>query len=144
MARNSNPAIREATGAFCRSILDATLPAIREVAQFNGYAVAVHGSLKRDIDLIAVPWTDQAIEPAELVRAIKGAISGVLGNCLSIGEPSAKPHGRIAYTLVHPGFAGEIDLSVMPPALTPQERRSTAGSGELRSESDSNNKKAST
>lgn len=48
------PAIREATGAFCRALLDAILPAIREVARFNGYAVAVHGSLKRDIDLVVV------------------------------------------------------------------------------------------
>ena len=121
MSKNATPAIREATGAFCLSILEAVLPAIREVARFNGYAVAVHGSLKRDIDLIAVPWTDQAIPPDELMQAIKGAISGVLGNCITIGEPGIKPHGRTAYTLVHPGFAGEIDLSVVPPAPSHQE-----------------------
>lgn len=113
--RNDTPAIREATGAFCRSILDAILPRVREAAHFHGYAVAVHGSLKRDIDLIAVPWTEQAVPPAELVGYIKGAIGGVLGNCLQIGEPGLKPHGRMAYTLVHPGFAGEIDLSVIAP-----------------------------
>jgi hypothetical protein len=117
MAKNENPAIREATGAFCRSILDAILPAIREVARFNGYAVAVHGSLKRDIDLIAVAWTDQARPADELVRVIQGAVGGVLGNCLRIGEPTQKPHGRVAYTLIHPGFCGEIDLSIIPPRV---------------------------
>lgn len=111
-----NPAIREATGAFCRAILDAILPAVREVARHNGYAVAVHGSLKRDIDLIAVAWTEQAETAEVLVGAIRGAIGGVLGNCGILGERSQKPHGRIAYTLLHPGFAGEIDLSVIPPA----------------------------
>lgn len=114
MSKNDTPAIREATGAFCRSILDAVLPSIREAARFQGYAIAVHGSLKRDIDLIAVPWTDQAKPADELVRVVKGAVGGVLGDCLSIGGPSQKPHGRIAYTLAHPGFAGEIDLSIMP------------------------------
>lgn len=117
---NEIPAIREATGAFCRSILDSILPAIREAAKFQGYAVAVHGSLKRDIDLIAVAWTDQARAPDELVRVIQGAIGGILGNCVRNGEPSIKPHGRIAYTLIHPGFAGEIDLSIIPPQKKPE------------------------
>lgn len=121
MSKNENPAIREATGAFCRSILDAILPSIREVARFNGYAVAVHGTLKRDIDLIAVAWTDQAKSPDDLVRVIQGAVGGILGNCLRIGDPSIKPHGRVAYTLIHPGFCGEIDLSIIPPAPKPEE-----------------------
>lgn len=115
MDLNKIPAIREATGAYCRSLLDSILPAIREAAKFQGYAVAVHGSLKRDIDLIAIAWTDQARESDELVRVIQGAVGGILGNCLRIAEPTIKPHGRIAYTLIHPGFAGEIDLSVIPP-----------------------------
>lgn len=113
--KNDIPAIREATGAFCRSILDSILPAVRESAKFKGYAIAVHGSLKRDIDLIAVAWTDQAAPSEDLVMAVQGAVGGILGNCLRLGEPSVKPHGRIAYTLIHPGFAGEIDLSIIPP-----------------------------
>lgn len=118
MSKNENPAVREATGAFIRSLLDATLPAIREAARFQGYAVAVHGSLKRDIDLIAVAWTEQAKPPQELVRAIMGAVGGILGNCHMLTALSDKPHGRLACTLVHPGFAGEIDLSVIPPVIT--------------------------
>jgi hypothetical protein len=116
MSKNQTPAIRDATGAYCRSLLDAILPAMRETARFHGYAIAVHGSLKRDIDLVAVPWTEHAVPPDELVRCLRGAVGGVLGNCLQIGEPGHKPHGRVAYTLVHPGFAGEIDLSVVAPS----------------------------
>lgn len=118
MSKNDTPAIREATGAFIMSLLDATLPAVREAARFQGYAVAVHGSLKRDIDLIAVAWTDQAKPAEELVRAIMGAVGGILGNCIMLTALSDKPHGRLACTLVHPGFAGEIDLSVIPPKPT--------------------------
>jgi len=121
MALNDIPAIREATGAFCRSILDSILPAVREAARFQGYAIAVHGSLKRDIDLIAIAWTEQARPADELVRVVQGAIGGILGNCLRIAEPSLKPHGRIAYILIHPGFADEIDLSVIPPSTQTKE-----------------------
>jgi hypothetical protein len=113
--KNDNPAVREATGAFIQSLLDATLPAIREAARFQGYAVAVHGSLMRDIDLIAVAWTEQARPAPKLVEAICGAVGGVLGNCFVLSQLGEKPHGRLSCTLVHPGFAGEIDLSVIPP-----------------------------
>jgi hypothetical protein len=115
MKNPMNPAIREAQGAFCRSILDSILPAIREAARFQGYAIAVHGSLKRDIDLVAIAWADHACSPDDLVRVVQGAVGGILGNCLRMSESTQKPHGRIAYTLIHPGFCGEIDLSVIPP-----------------------------
>jgi len=113
--KNEIVAVRLATGAFCQSILASILPAVREAARFHGYAIAVHGSLSRDIDLIAVAWTERAIPAPELMNVVRGAIGGVLGNCIAIGEPSQKPHGRVAYTLAHPGFAGEIDLSIIPP-----------------------------
>lgn len=119
MSKDRTPAIIDATGAFCRSLLDAILPSVRRVARFHGYAVAVHGSLSRDIDLVAVAWTDTASGPAELVQAVRGAIASVAGNCLihgGIEKPTQKPHGRIAYTMIHPGFIGDIDLSIIPPA----------------------------
>lgn len=116
MHKNENLAIREATGAFNDSLLQSILPAIRTAAKACGYAVAVHGSLKRDIDLIAVAWTEQADSAEDLVKAVCGAVSGVLGRCHRLGkEPTPKPHGRVAFTLIHPGHIGELDLSVIPP-----------------------------
>lgn len=115
MSKDQTPAIREATGAFCRSLLEACLPGVRTVARARGYAVAVHGSLQRDIDLIAVPWTKCAGDPTELAQAIIGVVEATTGACSLLGEPSQKPHGRIAYTLVHKGFTSEIDLSVICP-----------------------------
>lgn len=117
---NDNAVIREATGVFIHALLNAILPPVREVARFNGYAIAVHGSLKRDIDLVAVAWTDQAKPVDKLVKAICGAVSGVLGNCFQLGELKQMPHGRVACILAHPGFAGEIDLSIIPPAEKPE------------------------
>lgn len=114
--KNEIPAIREATGAFIESILSAILPAIRVAARQKGYAVAVHGSLKRDIDLVAIPWAPPTATSTqeELVDAVCGAVAGVLGACHK-HSASDKPHGRKAWTLIHRGFVGNIDISVMPP-----------------------------
>lgn len=116
MSKDQIPAIREATGAFIRSILDAFLPGVRTAAAQKGYAIAVHGSLKRDIDLVAVPWAHPSLTATqeELVKAVCGAVAATLGSC-RVHSSSEKPHGRKAWTLVHCGFAGNIDLSVMPP-----------------------------
>ena len=75
----------------------------------NGYALAIHGSLARDLDLIAVAWADE-VESIETV--LKEMMSTFAIRI--IGEPETKKHGRIAYTL-SVGF-GEcaVDLSFLP------------------------------
>lgn len=108
-------------GAANRVLLEAVLPTIRSAARNQGYAVAVHGSLDRDIDLIAVPWREGAMNADSLLETIRGAITGVVGNCTKHGEAwTNKPHGRMATTLLV--YCGEnyiqIDLSVMPVILT--------------------------
>ena len=35
-----------------------------------GYAVTLHGSLLRDADMVAIPWTDKAVDPNELAEAM--------------------------------------------------------------------------
>lgn len=85
---------------------------IKAVAKRIGYAVAWHGSLCRDIDLVAVPWTQDAVEAEELVKQIMEAVGGVYTH----GQinPSKNPHGRLSYAInLHPS-AVYVDLSVMP------------------------------
>ncbi|PZU10277.1 MAG: hypothetical protein DI605_06775 [Sphingomonas sp.] len=108
------PAMRAATGAFIESVLAAILPPVREVARDHGYAIAVHGSLARDIDLLACPWREDADPADELVKSIVVVIGSILGRCCQNGPVGIKPHGRRAYTLIHNGHIGEIDLSIMP------------------------------
>lgn len=82
---------------------------IRQVARSLGYSITIHGSLKRDCDLVAVPWTDQA-EPAEtLIRAICRAIDGHL-----CGKQENRPHGRISVAIQPNAWCKYIDLSIMP------------------------------
>lgn len=90
-------------------------PALRDAARACGYALAVHGSLARDFDLIAVPWTDDAADVETLVTALCEA-GELFIRPTERGEPKA--HGRLAYTLL-PGGVMWVDLSVMPRAGTP-------------------------
>lgn len=88
----------------------ALYPGLAEVTREHGYALAIHGSLGRDMDLICVPWVDEPSEPEVVVKAIteKFYIRAVGG------PPTLKPHGREAWS-ISVGF-GEcfIDLSFMP------------------------------
>lgn len=99
-------------------------PALREVARRHGYALALHGSLERDIDYLAVPWTEKAASPFELVRDVVLVVENVLGWTMwgsrtTLFTPEQKPHGRLAWSIIL--GATYIDLSVMPPTPTPKE-----------------------
>lgn len=86
-------------------------PQLVEVARANGYALALHGSLQRDLDLIAVPWAEAAVSPVELIRAL-GQVFDLEPNH-PIDKPGKKPHGRLSWTL--PLWWGAyLDISVMP------------------------------
>lgn len=106
-----------------------------DVARARGYALAIHGTVTTDLDLIACPWTDEAVPAEEL----KDALMQHLGACgyadllrrescltedqvqqvLARKEPgmdnggTVKPHGRIAWNLYMDAGA-KVDLSVMP------------------------------
>lgn len=94
------------------------LPEIKEAAKRLGYAIAIHGTMARDLDLLAVPWVDDAADPLELVNAIRDAVGGyVIGDLKNRGdipdEPTKQPHGRLSWNIVW-GGKPFIDLSVMP------------------------------
>lgn len=95
------------------------LPRIRARGKRLGYAIAVHGTMRRDFDLLAVPWTEKAADPALLVRSISNMVGGyVIGRHNNKGvlcdKPERRPHGRLSWNICWGGRAF-IDLSVMPP-----------------------------
>lgn len=86
-------------------------PLLAEEAQACGYALALHGSLQRDLDLVAIPWTVDAIEPLELVQRLCAVFDLCPNHALD--QPELKPHGRLAWSI--PLWWGAyLDLSVMP------------------------------
>lgn len=97
------------------------LPRIKEVAKKRGYALAIHGSMQRDFDIIAVPWVEDASKPSELVEAIANEVDGfVIGDLSDKGiidqldSPTKQPHGRLSWNICWGGNVF-IDLSVMQP-----------------------------
>ena len=98
------------------SMLD-VLAAVRVIARAHGYAVAVHGSLSRDVDLIAVPWKD-LVSPAHVfVADVVKRTGGWLRS--KDACPTKKPHGRLAWSIHIIGTGTFIDLSVMPTIIDP-------------------------
>jgi hypothetical protein len=102
----------------CRKLLAEVLPDILETAREHGYAVALHGSVARDIDLVAVPWVDHASSAEEVAESIRQAAEKLTGMAFVAPHelnvtPKKMPHGRLCWSF-HLGSGVYIDLSVMP------------------------------
>lgn len=108
-------------GEIVRRKCAAIIAPMRDVARKLGYAIAIHGSLKRDIDLIAAPWSDEAVDARDLVAAlilaIREANEGVgfiddRNDLVHLLQGHPKPHGRRCWSIQL--GATYVDLSVMP------------------------------
>lgn len=97
-----------------------------DVARQLGYTLAIHGSMQRDCDVVAVPWTGEAVSQRELAEALIDVSGGFLDPLEADDEyfrrgcPGGKPHGRLCWS-IHLGGGPYIDLSVMPPRSPPYE-----------------------
>ncbi len=93
-------------------------PQLSRIANEHGYALAAHGSLQRDMDLVAIPWTDDAQDPETMMKAM-GEYLKIFKDIFGTGlhGPEQKPHGRLSWLLAT-GFGSAIDLSVMPRGAT--------------------------
>lgn len=87
----------------------AMYPGLAPIFHRHGYALACHGSLARDFDLIAIPWAETVSKAEDVLKDVTSEWALTI-----LGEAERKTHGRIAYTLSC-GF-GEcaIDLSFFP------------------------------
>jgi hypothetical protein len=102
---------------------------LTETARQHGYALAVHGTVTRDLDLVAIPWADEVSEPDVLIEALRGAVGGFIiptgtkggrydaarGEFVEveIQNPTLKPHGRLAWN-IHLEAGAILDISVIP------------------------------
>lgn len=111
-----------------------------ETARKLGYALAIHGTVTKDLDLVAIPWTDEAVGAEELRDALMAHIGAldhegitrrffngnedlvrqaIANEAKNRKEPqdatgaTLKPHGRRAWNL-YLDHGSKVDLSVMP------------------------------
>jgi len=83
----------------------------RKAALDCGWALGLHGSLNSDMDIMAMPWTDDAKPVKDMVQA--------LSNCFN-GNPFAddhtvphydKPNNRVVYTMsIWAGYYLDINV----------------------------------
>jgi hypothetical protein len=118
----------EAWRIRCCELADRLVAPLRATAREHGYALAVHGSLARDIDLIAVPWRWSGVSPPRVLAEAIQARAAELNDGMAYekdhegaanpdyffnGCPGAKPQGRLVWAF-HLGGGPYIDLAVMP------------------------------
>lgn len=115
------PEFRAAVKAKCEELL----PVIREAARGVGYAIGLHGSMERDLDLIACPWVSDAVPPEDMLRAITTALQKHLGDDGVYWrlDDAGAPHRRLWGTIIFQGRhiiqtpSGAfpfLDVSIMP------------------------------
>lgn len=80
------------------------------LAREHGYALAMHGSMTADCDLIAVPWTHEASSEDVLLEAFAVAAPGYL---LRDDWPGERPAG-VRKHIIHLGGGPYLDLAVVP------------------------------
>lgn len=91
---------------------------LSDVARKHGYALTAHGSMQTDMDVVAIPWTDEAVSAEELVEKYLDYLkvfSMLVEGEVKVFGPEQKPHGRIAWMLSL-GYGAQLDISIMPRA----------------------------
>jgi hypothetical protein len=109
---------------------------LKEIAKECGYNLVVHGSMNRDLDLIAVPWQKELTPHGEMIEkfaeALNGEImpqqwvSGELHEGTTGARYSVTHHGRMWYVInlkrnytdAHGKYIEDkqyyLDIAVMP------------------------------
>ena len=127
---SSRPPLVPTDARWRRELFAKVLTPMRLKARELGYALGVHGSAERDLDVIAAPWTEDAVAALDLAVELRNEVGRVLGFTVALGGPHPKapphPHGRVGYAihLVSPEAmtVGEddsisspyIDLAILP------------------------------
>lgn len=80
------------------------LEGLKGIAKELGYNLLVHGSMNRDLDLIAVPWVDDPKPEIELIEALDLHLTGItrVSSSGSVKEAymfSVLPGGRNCYVI---------------------------------------------
>ena len=87
------------------------LPELRDIAAECGWAIAFHGSLVHDLDLMAMPWVEKHTTADELAQRFTDTMPENWRRPYEKSKPGDKPNGRIVYTIfMGPSY---IDLNVI-------------------------------
>jgi hypothetical protein len=77
----------------------AVLNDLRIAAMKCGWALGLHGSLASDMDIMAMPWTEDARPVEELIQAISDCFTESPWKDEHSIPHYGKPNGRVVYTV---------------------------------------------
>ena len=76
---------------------------LKDIAREYGYNLLIHGSMNRDLDLVAVPWVDDPRPEQDMIKEFQEYLTGVT---------LKRPNGEVAYTTLPGGrHSYVIDLN---------------------------------
>ena len=80
---------------------------MRKIAHENGWAIALHGSLNMDLDIMAMPWEEDCKSADDFIKSL----ANLFETPFPILKYRVKPHQRISYNLVIYGnFSIDIQM----------------------------------
>jgi len=88
----------------------AIYPDLAKIFQGHGYALAVHGSVARDFDLIAVPWA----ETVSSIDLVFDSVEKEFGVKINRKDYADRNHGRRAWIMTFGFGESAVDLSLFP------------------------------
>lgn len=92
-------------------------PDIMAAAMEKGWALGLHGSLQSDMDIMAMPWTEKASSPDEMIESIRGVFTDPIGGIeFDTKKHLDKPNSRVVYTI--PIWADlYLDINIIEPPM---------------------------
>jgi hypothetical protein len=106
---------------------------LKAIALHYGYNLVLHGSMNRDLDLIAIPWQEQLGDYNVMIEAFSKCLGGEIMPQTE-EQIHCFPHGRLSY-VINLNRSGKwnnyqdaqyyIDISVIPPITNPRRQNRT-------------------
>jgi hypothetical protein len=73
--------------------------ALKAIAKEHGYNLVVHGSMNRDLDLIAIPWVNDPKPELDMINAFSDYMNGMTSPDPGVFLHGVLPGGRNSYVI---------------------------------------------
>lgn len=111
MAKSSEHIVMNGKAAFYACIWDD----LRKAATGCGWALGLHGSLANDMDIMAMPWTEEAKPVEEMIKALSDCFADNPFKKEHLIPHYGKPNNRVVYTIsIWSDFYLDINLIKKP------------------------------
>jgi len=87
---------------------------LRNAALDCGWALGLHGSLSSDMDIMAMPWVENAKSVDEMIESLESCMTKPDERIFKTTKTTAKPNNRIVYT-IHIFSDFYLDINIINP-----------------------------